>query len=75
MSVVAGGFQIKLELCALQLHFLVTTDGSQGPLIHPSMCLVEKAVAAHSSALALTMPWTEEPGGLQSMRFLGVGHD
>ena len=29
----------------------------------------------HSSTLAWKIPWTEEPGGLQSMRSLGVGHD
>ena len=28
---------------------------------------VEKAMAPHSSALAWKSPWTEEPGGLQSM--------
>ena len=28
---------------------------------------LEKAVAAHSSILAWKIPWTEEPGGLQSM--------
>ena len=28
---------------------------------------LEKAMAAHSSALAWKIPWTEEPGGLQSM--------
>ena len=35
----------------------------------------EKAMAAHSSALAWRIPWMEEPGGLQSMGSLGVGHD
>ena len=35
----------------------------------------EKAVAAHSSTLAWKIPWTEEPGGLQSMGSLRVGHD
>ena len=35
----------------------------------------EKAVAPHSSTLAWKIPWTEEPGGLQSMGLLGVGHD
>ena len=35
----------------------------------------EKAMAAHSSTLAWKIPWTEEPGGLQSMGSLGVGHD
>ena len=32
-------------------------------------------MAAHSSTLAWKIPWTEEPGGLQSMGSLGVGHD
>ena len=35
---------------------------------------LEKEMAAHSSALAWRIPWTEEPGGLQSMGLLGVGH-
>ena len=37
--------------------------------------LSEKAMAPHSSAPAWRVPWTEEPGGLQSMRSLRVGHD
>ena len=36
---------------------------------------LEKAVAPHSSTLAWKIPWTEEPGGLQSMGSLRVGHD
>ena len=35
----------------------------------------EKAMAPHSSTLAWQIPWTEEPGGLQSMGLLRVGHD
>ena len=35
----------------------------------------EKAMAPHSSTLAWKIPWTEEPGRLQSMESLGVGHD
>ena len=38
-------------------------------------CAWEKAVAPHSSTLAWKIPWTEEPGGLQSMGSLRVGHD
>ena len=38
------------------------------------MCLhtdwMEKAMAPHSSTLAWKIPWTEEPGRLQSMGFL-----
>ena len=32
-------------------------------------------MATHPSILAWEIPWTEEPGGLQSMGFKGVGHD
>ena len=35
----------------------------------------EKAMATHSSTLAWQIPWTEEPGRLQPMGSLGVGHD
>ena len=35
----------------------------------------DKAMATHSSTLAWKIPWTEEPGGLQPMGSLGVGHD
>ena len=35
----------------------------------------EKAMATHSSSLAWKVPWTEEPGMLQSMGSLRVGHD
>ena len=35
----------------------------------------EKAMAPHSRTLAWKIPWTEEPGRLQSMGSLRVGHD
>ena len=35
----------------------------------------EKAMAPHSSTLAWKIPSTEEPGRLQSMGSLRVGHD
>ena len=35
----------------------------------------EKAMSAHSSTLAWKIPWTEEPGRLQSMGSLGVRHN
>ena len=35
----------------------------------------EKAMAPHSSTLVWKIPWTEEPGRLQSVGSLGVGHD
>ena len=36
---------------------------------------LEKEMATHSSTLAWRIPWTEEPGGLQSMGLQRVGHD
>ena len=52
-------------------------------LIHQAQLLLlgivevfaEKAMAPHFSTLAWKIPWTEEPGGLQSMGSLLVGHD
>ena len=47
-----------------------TQDGSLGqedPL--------EKEVATHSSIFAWKIPWTEEPGRLQSMGWQRVGHN
>ena len=44
-------------------------------LFRMSNWIPEKAMATHSSTLAWQIPWTEEPGGLQSTGSLGVGHD
>ena len=45
----------------------VRSPGCEDPL--------EKAMAAHSNILAWRIPWTEEPGGLQSMESQRTGHD
>ena len=36
---------------------------------------LEEEMSTHSSILAWKIPWTEEPGGLQSMGLQRVGHD
>ena len=36
---------------------------------------LEKEMVTHSSILALEVPWTEEPGGLQTMVLQRVRHD
>ena len=36
---------------------------------------LEKEMATHSSIHAWKIPWTEEPGGLQSVGLQRVGHD
>ena len=35
----------------------------------------EKEMATHSSILAWRIPWTEKPGGVQSMELQRVGHN
>ena len=45
----------------------VRSLGWEGPL--------EEDMATHSSILAWRIPWTEEPGSLQSMWLQRVGHD
>ena len=48
----------------------------QGKLFNITVIQVtEKAMATHSSTLAWKIPWMEEPGRLQSMQSLGVGHN
>ena len=37
--------------------------------------LLEKEMTTYANILAWKIPWMEEPGGLQSMRSLRVGHD
>ena len=44
-------------------------------LLFNTLSRLEKAMAPHSSTLAWKIPWVEEPGGLQSMGSLRVGHD
>ena len=36
---------------------------------------LQKEMATYSSTLAWEIPWTEEPGGLQSTGLIRVGHD
>ena len=44
-------------------------------LAMPEASYPEKAMAPHSSTLPWKIPWMEEPGGLQYMGSLRVGHD
>ena len=46
---------------------LVQSLGQENPL--------EKGMATHFSILAWRIPWTEEPGGLQSMGSQRVGYN
>ena len=45
------------------------------PILIGQLGVVLFVMAPHSSTFAWKIPWAEEPGGLQSMGSLRVGHD
>ena len=57
----------KLLANARDTRNAVPSLGQEDPL--------EKDVTTHSTVPAWESPWTEEPGGLQSMRSQRVGHN
>ena len=59
-------YQMVKNLPAMQ-QTEVRSLGQEDPL--------EKGMATHSSILAWRIPWTEEPGRLQSMGLQRVGHN
>ena len=60
-----GGSDGKESACNVGDH--VQSLGREDPL--------EKEMATHSSILAWSIPWREEPGGLQSMGLQRLTHD
>ena len=58
--------QTVMNLPAMQ-ETQVQSLGQEDPL--------EKEMVTHFSILAWRIPWTQEPGGLQSMTLLRVGND
>ena len=58
--------QIVKHLPTMQKTW-VQSLGQEDPL--------EKGMTTHTNILAWRIPWTEEPGGLQSMRLQRVGHN
>ena len=78
-------FQFVISYCPVCFFSPFTVGGSEGKHL-PAMqetCVqslgredpLEKEMATHSSILTWKIPWTEEPGRLQSMGSLRVGHD
>ena len=61
----SGGSDGKESACNAETQ--VRSLGREDPLV--------KGMATHSSILAWRIPWTEEPGGLQSTGLQRVGHD
>ena len=82
------GQQIRLERAGAPYRLTWTNRSSRhkemgvsaSPTPFPLICgkpsiFSEKAMATHTSTLAWKIPWMEEPGRLQSMGSLRVGHD
>ena len=68
-----GVLQVRATLVA-QMVESASSAGDMG-LIPGSGRSTREEMAIHSSILAWRIPWTEEPGGLQSMGLQRVGHD
>ena len=62
-----GGSVVKNPTMQESQEMRVSSLGQKDPL--------EKGMATHSSFPAWRIPWTEDSGGLQSMRSQRVGHD
>ena len=78
-----GGRSQRQKLTLLTfIEYVVCTGGLDGACnvgdpgsIRGAKDPLEKGMATHSSILAWRIPWTEEPGELQSMGSQIVGHD
>ena len=57
----------RYRICLLLQEMMAWSWGPEDPL--------EEEMATHSSILAWEIPWTEEPGGLQSMGLQNVMHE
>ena len=74
LSVCECYYEIKIKEWPVNLlkHDL---QGPTWSVLPPLPFSLEKAMVPHSSTLAWKIPWMEEPGRLQSMGSLRVGHD
>ena len=80
MKTINEGAQQGLLVVMVIFCFLFYMTTFKIDIICPFICYwlgieLEKAMAPHSSTLAWKIPWTEEPGRLQSMGLLRVGHN
>ena len=85
MGIHQGDPQSLLQLECDRVRRGNTLTGERLPYLPPTLeapriCgllpfTAEKAMAPHSSTLAWKIPWTEEPGKLQSMGLQRVGHN
>ena len=60
-------YRLKYEYSASSVYLLFKRNAGIHSLSFINFLYVEKGMATHSCILAWEIPWTEEPGGLQSM--------
>ena len=70
-----GDGQVGLACCSQGHTESDMTEQLNWTELNQGMKLLSHATAPHSSTLAWKIPWTEEPGGLQSMGLQRVRHD
>ena len=68
-----GGIKIKIGKSWSSLHMYMLTKSLYN--FNVGISYLKKSWATHSSILAWKIAWTDEPGGLQSMRSQKVRHD
>ena len=64
-----------MDTCVCMAELLCCATETITTLLISYTPILEKAMAPHSSTLAWKIPWMVEPGRLQSMGSLKVGHD
>ena len=81
-ALVYSGYYGRDRTFAYICHVLVAQTGKNLPAVWETWVPyqgwkdpLERGTATHSSILAWRIPWTEEPGRLQSMGSQRVGHD
>ena len=71
MNIISYRYKIK----EIGKHISPCEENSRFNLLTTFIYNMEKGMATHSSILAWRIPWTEEPGGPQSMGPQRVGQD
>ena len=84
LSTIRKLLELSRVACSSKLHWISQFQrphqsgfqcSTSPEIASSSQTLPEKAIAPHFSTPAWKIPWTEEPGGLQSLGSLRVGYD
>jgi len=70
-----SGHRTEKGQCSFQFQRRAMSKTNYRSIALISHASMETEVATHSRILAWRIPWTKEPGGLQSIALQRVGHD